>query len=355
MPRVPAGGMSTATIYDVARMARVSGMTVSRVLNGKASVDDAIRKRVNTAIAALEYQVNHAARSARVGSLRIGLLFGDLGVPFMNDFLVGAMDQCRRHGAQLNREKCGGPASQRAAIARLIADAADCVLLPLPLCEMPAALRQLEEAGIPIVTVGSARPPAHIPAVGIDDYAAARAMMDYLFAAGHRDIAFIKGEPGQTPAELRYRAYLDAMDGAGMNARCKRVADGSSTYRSGLAAAQVLLVQPDRPSAIFACNDDMAAAVIAFAHGMGLRMPQDLAVCGFGNAPIAASVWPALTTIHQPVEAMARAAVQLAIESLREPMPARHRLLPYTLLTRESTAAPAPSAALGRKQQALSL
>jgi LacI family transcriptional regulator len=352
MPRNQAASMSAATIYDVARKARVSGMTVSRVLNGKASVDPAICNRVNAAIASLEYQVNHAARSARVGSLRIGLLFGNPGATFMNDSLVGAMTQCHLQGAQLLPEKCGGPASQRAAIARLIDHAVDCILLPPPLCDLPAALRQLEEIGIPVVTIASARPAAHISSVCIDDYAAARTMMDHLFAAGHRDIAFVTGAPGQTPAQLCYQAYLDAMDAAGMNARCKRVADGLSTYRSGLVAAHALLGQPNRPSAIFACNDDMAAAVIAVAHGMGLRMPQDLAVSGFGNAPIAASVWPALTTIHQPVEAMVRAAVQLAIESLRKPMPARHSLLPYTLLARESTAAPAPSAALRRKQQA---
>jgi LacI family transcriptional regulator len=342
--------MSSATIYDVARMARVSGTTVSRVVNGKTSVDEGIRKKVNAAIAALEYQVNHAARSARVGSLRIGLLFGHSGAAFINDVLVGAMDQCQSQGAQLVPERCGGPASQRAAIDRLLDSAADCILLPPPLCELPAILRQLEESGMPVVAVAGARTATHIPTVCIDDYAAARAMMSHLFSIGHRDIAFIRGgPPGLMPAQLRYQAYLDAMDMAGMNGRCRRTADGLSTYRSGLSAAHALLDHPDRPSAIFACNDDMAAAAIAVAHGMGLRMPQDLAVCGFDNAPIASAIWPALTTIHQPVEAMARAAVQLAIEAIKEPRLARHSVLPYTLVTRESTAAPAPCATLRRR------
>jgi LacI family transcriptional regulator len=343
--------MNGSTIYDVAREADVSAMTVSRVINGKASVDDTIRSRVHAAISSLNYQVNVAARSARAGNSRIGLLLGDPAAAFVNDFLVGAMDQCSLQGARLMVERCGGPASQRVAIATLFDIGADCIILPPPLCDLPAALRQLDELGVPVVAAASARPAANMCAVRIDDYAAARAMMDHLFAGGHRDIAFIRGDPGQTPAQLRYQAYLDAMDAAGMNARCKRVADGLSTYRSGLAAARALLDQPARPSAIFACNDDMAAATLAVAHGMHLRVPQDLAVCGFDNTPVADLLWPPLTTIDQPFGDMARAAVQLAIETIQEPAHARHSVLPFTLVKRASTAAPAASATVRRRQQ----
>lgn len=341
--------MSAATIYDVARKARVSPMTVSRVINDHINVDDTTRDRVRAAIDSLQYQVNLAARSARKGTLRIGLLFGKPGAAFMSDFLVGAMDQCRLQGAQLILEKCGDLDSQRAAIAKLIDNGADCILVPPPLCDLAASMRQLDEIGMPIVAVASARPTANISAVRIDDYEAAKTMMHHLFAAGHRDIAFIQGDPSHTPARLRYQAYRDAMSVAGMSVRPERVAEGALTYRSGLAAARALLDPPDRPSAIFACNDDMAAAVIAVAHGMNLRVPQDLAVCGFDDTPIAASVWPELTTIHQPIDEMARAAVQLAIEAIREPRRARHSVLQYTLVTRESTAARAASAAVRRR------
>lgn len=331
--------MSAATIYDVARKARVSAMTVSRVINGGVNVDETTRERVKAAIVSLQYQVNQAARSARKGVLRIGLLLGSPGAAFMSDFQLGAMDQCSQEGAQLIVEKCGDLDSQRAAADRLVEHSADCILVPPPLCDLEASLRQLDDLRVPIVAVASARPAAHISAVRIDDYQAAKTMMHHLFAAGHRDIAFIQGEPGHSPAQLRYHAYCDAMRVAGMRVRPERVAEGVLTYRSGLAAAQALLDQPDRPSAIFACNDDMAAAVISVAQGMGLRVPQDLAVCGFDDAPIAASVWPGVTTIHQPIDEMARAAVQLAIEAVRARGRARHRVLPYTLVARESTAA----------------
>lgn len=331
--------MSAATIYDVARKAGVSAMTVSRVINGSLKVDDTTRARVKAAIVALQYQVNLAARSARKGILRIGLLFGDPDAAFRSDFLVGAMDQCSLQGAQLVLEQCGDLDSQRAAIARLIENGVECILVPPPLCDLPASMRQLEQIGMPIVAVASARQAANVCAVCIDDYQAATTMMHHLFAAGHRDIAFIQGDPGHTPAQLRYQAYLDAMGVAGMSVRAERVAQGRFSYRSGLAAAHALLERPERPSAIFACNDDMAAAVVSVAHGMNLRVPQELAVCGFDDMPIAASVWPGLTTIRQPIDKMARAAVQLAIEAVKEPRRARHSVLPYALVVRESTAA----------------
>ena len=98
-----------------------------------------------------------------------------------------------------------------------------------------------------------------------------------------------------------------------------------------------------RPTAIFASNDDMAAAVIAVAHGMHLQVPEDLTVCGFDDTPVATTVWPELTTIHQPIGDMARVAVDLLVDQIRarragEPRQAAHRLLPYTLVARESSA-----------------
>lgn len=337
--------MSAPTIYDVARMARVSPMTVSRVINGNTRVDALSSDRVKAAIVALKYQVNMAARAARIGTLRIGLLFSNPSAAFMSDFLVGAMNQCSIEGAQLILEHCGGLESQSAAIAKLIANAADGILVPPPLCDLASTLKELDEIGMPIVAIASAQPAPHISAVRIDDYEGARTMMRHLFAAGHRDIGFIMGDPTHTPAQLRYKAYLDAMGAAGLEVRSERVAEGLFTYRSGLAAAGLLLSQRNRPTAVFASNDDMAAAVIAVAHGMGLRVPRDLAVCGFDDTPIAVAVWPELTTIRQPIVEMARAAVQLVVEAIHEPQGARrHRVLPYTLVTRESTAAGASNA-----------
>lgn len=333
-----------ATLYDVARLAGVSPMTVSRVINDNKRVNDGARERVNAAIAQLKYEVNVAARAARVGSMRIGLLYSNPSVAFLSAFLVGAMDKCSSSGAQLVLEKCDGQLGWRAALDHLIASGVNGILLTPPLCDSGPVLKLLAELDMPAVAIATAQPSKLTSAVRIDDYDGALSMVRHLIALGHQDIAFIKGDPKHTPAQLRYQAFLDAMGAAGLKVPPERVAQGMFTYRSGLTAARGLLAQKDRPSAIFACNDDMAAAVVAVAHGLQLDVPGDLAVCGFDDTPLATTVWPSLTTVHQPIDEMGRAAVELICEQIRchrkrQPIVVEHRVLPYSLMQRQSTKA----------------
>jgi LacI family transcriptional regulator len=333
---------NTATLYDVARGAGVSAMTVSRVINGSAHVSDSTREKVMKVIDQLNYQVNMAARAARVGTLRVGLLYSNPSAAFLSAFLVGAMGQCSQGGAQLLLEHCGDLRSQRKAIDKLLAEGADGILVPPPLCDSKAALKHLREMGVPVVAVATGRPSPEVSAVRIDDYDGAYTMTRHLIALGHKDIGFIKGDPEHTPAQLRYQAFLDAMREAGLAVPAERIAQGMFTYRSGLVAARELLGHASRPSAVFASNDDMAAAVVAVAHGMHLHLPDELAICGFDDTPVATTVWPELTTIHQPIGDMARSAVDLIIEHIRarrsgHAHPPEHRLMPYTLVQRDST------------------
>lgn len=333
---------SAATMYDVARRAKVSAMTVSRVINGNNYVSEATREKVLKAIDELGYRVNVAARAARMGTMRVGLLYSNPSAAFLSAFLVGAMAQCARSGAELILEPCEDVATQRKAIDRLIAHGADGVLVPPPLCDSPAALKRLREIGMPTVAVATAKPAANISAVRIDDYDGARAMTAYLLSLGHTDIAFIKGDPNHTPAQLRYRAFQDTMRGAGLIVPAHRIAQGFFTYKSGLTAARQLLAHDSRPAAIFAANDDMGAAAVAVAHGMHLRVPEDIAIAGFDDTPVATTVWPELTTVHQPIGELGRAAVELVVEQARasragEPFATRHAVMPYRLEIREST------------------
>jgi LacI family transcriptional regulator len=123
------------------------------------------------------------------------------------------------------------------------------------------------------------------------------------------------------------------------------VVEGAFTYRSGLTAASQLLGLRRRPSAIFASNDDMAAAVSAVAHGMGIAVPTELSIAGFDDTPVASTIWPQLTTIHQPIADMAATAVGLAADLARrdadEDQARKHVLAELTLVVRQSTAAPA--------------
>jgi LacI family transcriptional regulator len=335
---------SNTTLYDVAREAGVSPMTVSRVINGRNHVSPKTREKVLQVVERLNYQVNVAARAARIGALRVGLLYSNPSPAFESAFLAGASAQCGLNGAELVLAHCADLRSQRAAIDRLIASGADGILVPPPLCDSRPALKHLEELDMPFVAVATARPSVRVSAVRIDDYEGARAMTEYLLSIGHTDIGFIKGDPEHTPAQLRYKAFRDAMKAANLPVSADRIAQGMFTYRSGLVAARELLSQPTRPSAIFASNDDMAAAVVAVAHGMQLHLPDDLAICGFDDTPVATTVWPELTTIHQPISDMARNAVDLVLEQIRERRAGRllrpqHRLMPYRLEVRESTQA----------------
>lgn len=331
-----------ATVLDVARAAGVSPMTVSRVVNGKVNVAEATRQKVQAAIGDLKYQVNIAARAARIGTLRVGLLYSNPSAAFMTAFLVGAMERCSQCGAQLILEHCQDLLSQRQAIGRLLGQSVDGILIPPPLCDSKITLQQLNEKGMPTVAVATGRPSPLASAVRIDDYEGALTMTRYLLSIGHTDIAFVKGDPKHTPAQLRYSAFVDAMAEAHVPVLPERVAQGMFTYRSGLEAGRQLLGQSTRPTAIFASNDDMAAGVIAVAHGMRLHLPDDLAVCGFDDTPVATTVWPELTTIHQPIADMARSAVDLVIEQIcsqraGEQKSVQHKVLPFSLITRESS------------------
>ncbi|MEO7577723.1 MAG: LacI family DNA-binding transcriptional regulator [Massilia sp.] len=332
----------STTLYDVAREAGVSPMTVSRVINGRNHVSPTTRAKVLLVMERMNYQVNVAARAARIGALRVGLLYSNPSAAFQSAFLAGATAQCSLNGAELVMAHCEDMGSQRATIDKLIALGVDGVLVPPPLCDSPPALKHLEQLAMPFVAVATARPASSVSAVRIDDYAGARTMTEYLISLGHTDIGFIKGDPEHTPAQLRYKAFRDVMEEAKLPVSVDRIAHGMFTYRSGLMAARELLSQPTRPTAIFASNDDMAAAAVAVAHGLHLHLPDDLAICGFDDTPVATTVWPELTTIRQPISDLARNAVDMVLEQIRErragraPQP-QHRLMPYTLEVRDST------------------
>jgi LacI family transcriptional regulator len=138
-------------------------------------------------------------------------------------------------------------------------------------------------------------------------------MTQHLLDLGHVDIAFVRGDPEHSTAQRREQGFRDTMAAAGLAVRDDYVADGGFSYRGGLEAARRLLGLRRRPSAIFAANDDMAAAVSAVAHGLGLSIPADLSIAGFDDTPVATTMWPELTTIRQPIADMAASAVLLAL------------------------------------------
>ena len=176
--------------------------------------------------------------------------------------------------------------------------------------------------GLPAVRVGTWKAEPAIGAVSIDGYAAALTMTAHIAALGHRRIGFIRGNPDQTASERRFLGYRDGLERAALAFDPGLVAPGLFTYRSGLEAAERLLTGPAPPTAIFASNDDMAAAAtVAVALRRGLAVPEDLTVCGFDDTAIATTIWPELTTIRQPIREMSHTGDGPAHES--SPRPSR--------------------------------
>jgi len=335
----------SATIHDVARHAGVSSMTVSRVINGENNVRPATQRLVRESIRALHFVPNAAAKTLAGGEiLRIGLLCSFPNATFVSEFLIGALERCSQVNAQLIVKRHIPADDWEAAAAMLIAAGLDGAILPPPAGDAGELVAALRAAGIAVIATGSIRQGTDLPSIGIDDFAAARAMTAHLVSLGHRRIGFISGRPNHASTRLRLDGYRAALGDAGIAPDEGLIAAGTYTYHSGLDAAELLLGGERPPTAIFASNDDMAAAAVAVAHRRGLDVPADLSVCGFDDTPLATTIWPELTTIRQPVAVISEEAVSMLADIVRrgggaeEPVP--HRLLAFELIRRQSDAAP---------------
>jgi LacI family transcriptional regulator len=201
----------------------------------------------------------------------------------------------------------------------------------------------LQDMKLPFVGVAMARPDDKVCAVTIDDFKAAQAMTRRLIELGHTRIAFIKGQPTAYASESRFEGFETAMLDAGLNLDPTLVAQGFFTYRSGFDAAERLLSQKARPTAIFASNDDMAAGAVAAAHRLGLDVPAHVTIVGFDDTAMASSVWPELTTVRQPIADMAGMAVRLLNDAIRahrlgQPFEPVREVRDFSLIERQSSA-----------------
>ena len=306
-----------ATLEDVAALAEVSAKTVSRVVNAEPTVSEKTRDRVLRAIELLDYKPNLNARMlAGERSYLIGLFYDKPG-DYLTNFHAGAADRCRESGYHLMLESWDrdSPQFTRQVSTLLRQMRLDGVILLPPLSDDVLIGNTLRDASVPTVRIA---PRDHIddsPSIGIDDYLAARQLTAHLLSLGHRRIGFILGKPGHGATEERYRGFADEMRAQNTPIDASLVETGNFVFTDGVACAERLLSVASPPTAIFASNDDMAAAVICVAHKMDLDLPTQLSVVGFDDAPVATMIWPLLTTVRQPVMSMARLAAELIIEN----------------------------------------
>lgn len=330
------------TIHDVARLSGVSIKTVSRVLNREPNVKADTRDRVQEAVAALHYRPNISARSlAGSRAYLIGVFFDNPSPAYVTDVQLGAIGRCRTEGYHLIVEPLDSAGDVEAQVAPMLATLRmDGVILTPPVCDDPRVLAVLDAENVPYVRLSPDKDLERSAYVRMDDEAAAYEMTAHLIKLGHRDIAFIKGHPDHGATNLRYAGYAKALAEHGLPLREDRVAQGWFSFRSGFEAAETLLAGEDRPTAVFASNDDMALGVMAVANRLRLNVPETLSVAGFDDTPGAKVVWPQLTTVRQPIQAMAAAAADLLLTGAAraeagEAPPSR--LLDFDLVVREST------------------
>ncbi|CAM3386117.1 MULTISPECIES: LacI family DNA-binding transcriptional regulator [Sphingomonas] len=331
------------TIIDVAKEAGVSPMTVSRVINGDAGVRNEVRAHVREVIKQLNYTPNLMARSLVTSrEIRIGVIYSNPSAAFMSELLVGVFEEASTRAAQLFllKGEQGRPPT-REAIERLIDQRIAGLILAPPLGESSFVRDIIREAGLPMAVVGGVAPGALC--VWIDNARAAYDMTRHLIGLGHRRIGFVHGNPDQSASIERLAGFRRAVEEE--DELETRIVQGDYSYASGLRAGEELLGGERPPTAIFASNDDMAAAVVSVAHRRHLDVPGDLTVAGFDDSTAATTLWPPLTTIHQPVRALATSALQMLIQDIRGGVPTtdgqpRVTVLEHQLIERDSAAPP---------------
>ncbi len=305
-----------ATIQMVADCARVSPKTVSRVINHERGVRGETRARILDAIRQLDYQPNLNARGlASARSFLIGLFYDKPG-DYLNEFQTGAVQRCRESDLHLMVQPLDIASKEMARDVSMLARQLrleGAILLP-PLSDHPVIRAALAEAGVPSVHIAPMREPVDSPSVDTDDRAAARQMTVQLLEHGHRRIGFMLGPSGHRATEQRYLGFADAMHARAVSIDPELVQTGNFEFADGLECARRILGARSPPTAIFASNDDMAAAAACIARQMGIELPGELSIAGFDDAPVASMIWPQLATVRQPVREIARIATDLIIQ-----------------------------------------
>jgi LacI family transcriptional regulator len=324
------------TLEMVAQASGVSPSTVSRILNNTAKVSAEKRRAVDAAIKRLGFRPNPVARGLAGGrTLSIGVLTQFISSPFYGEALHGIEDHLVGEGyIPIFVSGHWNEREERKALDALMSRRVDGVIV-LAGKLSNAALRKISDA-LPMVVVGRAVRGPQLCSLEFDNHAGGRMATQHLVDAGHRDIAFISGDPTHDDAIARQRGYLEALTQAGIAADEALIVPGQLTEESGLAAVDLLLARRRPFTALFAANDQMATGAALGLYRRRIRVPDQVSLVGFDDLAIARFALPPLTTVRQPVYEMGRQAALAVLGLLRGEHP-RVDLPPPELVVREST------------------
>lgn len=310
------------TIKEVARQASVSIKTVSRVMNNEASVKPQTREKVLAAVELLNYQPNAAARNlAGSKSYAIGYLYDNPNAYYVIDMQNGILSSCRKQGYELLIHPCDAKSPTICdEIATMVRQSrvAGLILTP-PLSEMPEILETLDNLDVQYVRIisGSAANRQQPSCVLVDDYQAAYHITEHLLSLGHRKIGFLGGDTEHLSSTERLHGYQAALEHHGVKMDKSLILPGSYTFESGVNGAKALADLETKPTAIFACNDEIAAGALFASRLMNIKIPEQLSIVGFEDSPFSRQTWPKLTTAHQPNDQISQHAAAMLFAQMR--------------------------------------
>jgi LacI family transcriptional regulator len=334
------------TLEEIGKLAGVSRSTVSRVINGGSSVREQVRERVWEVVRETGYQPHAAARSLVMRRTQVvgviipealATLFTD---PFFPLFLRGVTETCNTRHYLLMLSLFHGQTDQPELYRRVVRGGhLDGVIVASSRLDDPLVPHLLQD-GVPLVSVGR-HPDERVNYVDVDNVSAGRMAVEHLIRLGHQHIGIITGPLSMAHGQDRLSGYRQALEAHGLPVDEKWIMPGDYTEGSGVMAVRRWL--PALPTAIFGASDMMAIGALKALRQAGLRVPQDVALVGFDDVPLAAAIEPALTTVRQPIARLGSMASELLLNLLENPTDAQasvHRIvLPAELVVRDSCGA----------------
>jgi LacI family transcriptional regulator len=327
-----------ATIKEVAREAGVSVATVSRVLNEKGPVRDETRQRILEVAGRLGYSPNAAARSLSTRKTgTIGVLLPDLYGEFFSEVIRGLDLAARRSGYHILVSSSHSDRSEVEDVLRTLRGRVDGLIVMSP--EAGAVTLQANLPGtLPIVLLNARAEGSSFDSINLDNYGGASAMVRHLAGLGRRRIAHVKGAPGNNDALERLMGYRDAMRSLFGTSTEDLELEGDFSEESGDRAGREILSMNPRPDAVFAANDAMAIGLLHAFQKAGVKVPEEVAVTGFDDIPIARFLTPPLTTVGVAIADLGACAIERLLEVMKrgDAREGQHEVLPTTLVVRGS-------------------
>jgi len=331
------------TINDVARLADVSKRTVSRVINRSPLVGANTRIHVEKIIKDVKFYPDKQAQGlASSRSYLLGLIYDNFDSLSIVQVQQGALGVCADLGYELVVHPCRSSENDFIdeclnAIKRSKLDGV--IILP-PVSENKKLAAALRAANCPYVRIASVDIDDTENIVISDERSAMKEMANHFVELGHKDIAYISGPMSYRSSKERMEGFISELKAFEINIPAANIREGNNTYETGMSCAMELLAGSNRPTAILANNDEMAAGVIRVASDLGITIPHELSVAGFDDNLYASRIIPSLTTIKRPINNMAALATQKLINRVQsvhsKPLKLDVEVKPH-LIIREST------------------